>query len=500
MKKNILAVSAASLALLFSSCGKNYLETSPTDKVSKDEIFSSIENANTALNGIYRFMFERTDLVSSNQQNRPGVGGIMLSMDFMGEDLGTLGSTWFTNTGEGTWVGHRMDNSTVTFYTYRTFYKIIGDAIFILENVDSINATDAQKNTIKAQALALRAYGYANLIQLYAKRYDATLGVNSQLGVPLVLNSKDVKLERATVSEVYASIIKDLTDAEQFNISSRVNKSQINNQVIWGLRARVALTMQDYPNAIVYAKKVIDSKVFTLMNQENYLKGFNDASVLSEFMWASMPTQDQGDAFGSYFAQIAYNANTAFQRGNPKRINSALYNKISATDIRRSMWEPKPTVENFPLPSASFARQDYMSRKFSIKAPGGALGDVPLMRLSEMYLILAEGYAGSGQSGLAQDALFELVKVRDLKATKSTNTGVALMEEIWFNRRIELWGEGFRFLDLKRLNQPLDRTLAPNFSSNSVNNLMEVPAGDMRWQFLFPRAEMDANNLIEQND
>lgn len=50
-------------------------------------------------------------------------------------------------------------------------------------------------------------------------------------------------------------------------------------------------------------------------------------------------------------------------------------------------------------------------------------------------------------------------KNRDASYTLSTNTGQALIDEIMVQRRVELWGEGFRFLDLKRLNLPLDRTV-----------------------------------------
>lgn len=172
----------------------------------------------------------------------------------------------------------------------------------------------------------------------------------------------------------------------------------------------------------------------------------------------------------------------------------------SNTDVRKKLWEPSPTAANFPLPLSTFVRQPYMSRKFSIKAPGGALGDVPLMRSAEMHLILAEAYASSNQDVLAQDALFELVKVRNLSAVKSTKTGAALLDDIWTHRRVELWGEGFRYLDLKRLNQPLDRSVVTNYVGASVNNFMKLAAGDKQWQFLFPRAELDANTLIKQND
>ncbi len=499
MKSRKFYICAASLILSMTACKKDYLETSPTDKVSQEEIFSTINNANTALSGIYRLMFERTTLIDWNVQNKPGVGGVMLAMDFMGDDLNMSSANWFTSTGEGNWDGHRIDVHRYNEYVYRTFYKIIGDSNYILDNVDNIEATDDQKNAVKSQALTLRAYAYSYLVQFYGKRHTGS-GVNDQLGVPLVLNSLDGALPRSTVSEVYAQIVDDLTEAINIGTTSRTNKSIANQDVALGLRARVALTMHDYPAAIEYANRLITSGAFPLMDQAQYQQGFNDAPAMSEWIWASMPSSDQADAFGSYFAQIAYNANTSFMRGNPKRINSVLYDWIPATDVRKLMWEAEPDAENFPLPTTAFARQPYMSRKFSIKAPGNSWGDVPLMRLSEMQLILAEAYASSNQDGLAQDALFELTRVRDSEAVKSTNTGSALLQEIWNHRRVELWGEGFRFLDLKRLNQPLDRTVVPNFLPGTVNNVMSVPAGDDRWQFVFPRPELDANPLIEQND
>ncbi len=166
------------------------------------------------------------------------------------------------------------------------------------------------------------------------------------------------------------------------------------------------------------------------------------------------------------------------------------------------MWEPAPTTANFPLPTTAFVRVPYMSRKFSVKAVGDpSLGDFPWMRSAEMHLILAEAYARSGGQDLAaQNALFALVSRRDLTAVKSTNTGQALIDEIMVNRRVELWGEGFRYLDLKRLNLPLDRTVVPNYTATSVNNVMLIPAGDSRFLFLIPRDEINANpNIGPQN-
>ena len=94
--------------------------------------------------------------------------------------------------------------------------------------------------------------------------------------------------------------------------------------------------------------------------------------------------------------------------------------------------------------------------------------------------------------------MFTLVSNRDAAYTKSTKTGTALIDEILTQRRIELWGEGFRFYDLKRLNQPLDRTGANHDVSVAV--ALSIPAGDIRWEFLIPQDEINnSNGLVKQN-
>ena len=493
MRNKLLIAITGILFLSFASCKKDYLETAPTDQVGNDAVFTTTSNANTSLNGIYRYMFQRY-----GNQNQPGVGGILLCYEFMGDDIGQTTTTWFT--AEGSWNSHRADDSGMTQYTYRFFYRVIGNANYIIDNIDAASGGDSDKKRIKAEALTLRAYAYSYLVQMYGKRYEATAKPNVQLGVPLLLSSTDTNKPRSTVEEVYTQINKDLDDAIALNITTRINKSHINVWVTKGLKARVALTMQNYPIAISLAKEVIDGNQFPLMTAAAYQTGFNDAPSLSEFMWASIPAADQADTFGSFFSQIAYNANTTYMRGNPKRINSATYNQISSTDVRKKMWEPTPTTTNFPLPTTGFQRVPYMSRKFSVKVVGQpTLGDVPFMRSAEMYLILAEAYARTTGGELnAKIALLSFVSKRDPNAITSTNTGQAFIDEILLNRRVELWGEGFRWLDLKRLNLPLDRTASafPNFVPLTMSGTVSIPAGDVKWQFLIPRAEIEANKSL----
>jgi hypothetical protein len=495
MKKKIIYLTLSIFLLSVASCKKDYLETAPTDAVDNSAVFTTTNNADVALNGIIRYMFQR-----NGAQNRPGVGGILLNMEFLGEDLHISSANWFSS--EGSYLRHRSVTNSMLVYSYRQFYRMIGNANYIIDNIDQASGSDADKKRIKAEALTIRAYSHFFAVQMFGKRYDGSAKPNTQLGVPILTKSLDSNKPRATVEEVYTQIVKDLDDAIALNVTTRFNQSHVNLNVIKGLRARVALVMQDYPNAIKFSKEVIDSNTFPLMSTAAYQTGFNDVTQISEMMWASMPIPDQADQFGSFFSQIAFDANTSFMRGNPKRINSALYDFIPANDVRKKMWEPLPTAANFPLPTTSFRRQPYMSRKFAIKVKGApTLGDVPLMRSSEMFLILAEAYAKTpGQELLAKQTLLRLNIVRNPSATISLNTGQAFIDELLMYRRVELWGEGFRFLDLKRLNLPLDRRNVPNLDATAIAALSGtsfVAAGDLVWQFLIPQDEIDANSSID---
>ena len=153
--------------------------------------------------------------------------------------------------------------------------------------------------------------------------------------------------------------------------------------------------------------------------------------------------------------------------------------------------------EAWTMPTKSFVRYPYMNRKFAVKDYTSSVADANFMRLGEMYLIAAEAAAKAGNPSAAQDYLSTLNKTRDSGYTKSTKTGDDLLEEIYTYRRIELWGEGHRFLDLKRLNRPLDRTGANHVAA--VSSVLEIPAGDIRWKFAIPQDEIDANDLIDKN-
>jgi hypothetical protein len=129
---------------------------------------------------------------------------------------------------------------------------------------------------------------------------------------------------------------------------------------------------------------------------------------------------------------------------------------------------------------------------------GGWTNDYLYIKAGEMFLIEAEAEARRNNFTDAQNVLFTLINKRDPGYAKTTLTGDALINHIIMHRRADLWGEGQRFFDIKRLNNGLDRRdLGHNPAQwNAASNFA---AGDKNFIFLIPQQEMDANPLMVQN-
>lgn len=143
----------------------------------------------------------------------------------------------------------------------------------------------------------------------------------------------------------------------------------------------------------------------------------------------------------------------------------------------------------------------YSNVKFGMKSGVGNQknnSSFPLMRVEEMILIKAECLAKTNQETEAKNVLINFVKTyRDPSYTIPTSR--TLMDEIWFQRRVELWGEGFFTADARRLGKDIVR-----FHGKGTTNFPDAFAFNVKhddgWLNLrFPQSEQNTNKGIVDN-
>ena len=102
----------------------------------------------------------------------------------------------------------------------------------------------------------------------------------------------------------------------------------------------------------------------------------------------------------------------------------------------------------------------YVNVKFGCNSCGTILNDedTPLVRVEEMILVQVECLAHLNKTDEAKTLLTNFVKTyRDPSYTIPSEDVRSFENEIWFQRRVELWGEGLSRYDLRRLDKPMVR-------------------------------------------
>jgi hypothetical protein len=221
------------------------------------------------------------------------------------------------------------------------------------------------------------------------------------------------------------------------------------------------------------------------MSKDLLHDGFMDIEN-AEWMWGFDHTTETQTTFASFFSHISNLAPGYAGIGySPRLIDAVLYDAIPETDERKSLFngpDGKDGNNASDLP--------YANLKFGDK--GDWTMDYVYMRAAEMVLIEAEALARQGKNTEAATALRKLMSKRDSGWNRTSVT----IDDIFLQRRIELWGEGFGYFDLKRLNKGVDRT----YAGSNHRTKIAVPAGDVRWVYQIPTAEIQENPLINDND
>jgi len=486
--KKILKLSAPLLLVLATiGCKKDYLDTNPSNQVVPDVIFKDVNGAKVALNGAYRLYY-----TSYTNHGNFGPKSYDIVADLMGNDMvvHSQGYGWF-NTDYRYTAQLSAVNASRSDVMWAFYYRIINNANGIINNIDNVAGSQEEKDNIKGQALAMRAHCYYYLVNFFQQTYK---GNETKPGVPIYTASTTQGAPRGTVQDVYDLIVDDLTTAEDLlEGKPREHISNIDVQTVQGIRARVALTMEDWANAATYANKARQGH--SPMSTTQFRQGFSKVTDGNpEWIWGFEVITDQATIYASFYSHMDVTMGGYAALGGQKKITKALYDQIPATDVRKQVWT---------APGAGAgANVEYNQTKFHAPVAGNWAADYVIMRAGEMYLIEAEALARQGQNGPAVTVLESLITARDPNYTAAGLTGTDLINEILLQRRIELWGEGFALFDIKRLKTGLNRpTGAGNHGLPNYDPVLyTLPDGDPKFLMRIPQRELDASEVLGPAD
>ncbi|MFR9498559.1 MAG: RagB/SusD family nutrient uptake outer membrane protein [Rikenellaceae bacterium] len=500
MKTRIYLSLICGLVFGFTSCVTD-LNPEPATSVSDAEMFSSLDYAETVLNGAHALAGEYTNHTLA-----------FIMADLMGEDaLCTTGNRGFSTynwqmysymyeqiatTAAGWWAGY---SNYIWEYQYAALDSVNSIITYCPENLpESDDLTE-----LLAQSRGLRGYLFLQLTRLFAPAYNYSPDAQAIVLRTTPADATAEHLGRCTVAEAYAQIIDDLTYAVE-NITN-TSKDYMTSKGCALLLARAYLDMSDYTNAAKYADIAASSTYdgSNLMSQEQYRAGFLVTGTYDETLWyqnytsttsniyASIPSfyylakEDTAITYGEKSDITKYTAGSddyvdELQGYSTLRFSFDFVSKFEATDCRML------------FPFYFYEDDGYFTAKLAHDMDSGTLGvcQFPMARIAEAYLIKAEcELLGSGDATAAAATLNALQTTRGATATEAT------AETIDLERRKELYCEGHRLYDIKRQGLELNRVGDEHWASVTY-----LPANSNRFMLPIPENEINYNDAISQSD
>ena len=527
MKYKVLLSFAVAAATLVTGCVK---ETFPTSGATQAQVSASASALAGTVNAVPAQMVQWY-LVYGEQDWEFDMAypGMMIIRDSVtGEivDAGDPGYDWFSY-----WSGCTYTlgpNTSRAYVPWRTYYMFVKSANDIIAAVNPETATPAQLVYLGG-AKAYRALFYMDMVRMYEYKAPTDPAVDAKykpeknvdsLAVPIVTEKTTAAMAknnpRAKVDSVYKLIFDDLEDAEKY-LAGQPSKTSLSPTpaVVAGLKARAYLergsagVVGAFDSAYKYADnalKAFNGKPLTQDQWENPKTGFNNADAnSSSWMWyigySDSNLHNLCNFVNHMSAESGWSAyGFGVLRGAPK----SLYESIPDTDFRKHSFID-PDLDNYyeyKLNTTMDALKPYANIKFR-PAQGdyktykvGGASDVPLMRMEEMTLIKAEAQAMKGDLAGAKTTLNDLIKTRNKDYDCSDiSSAAAFQDEVYLQKRIELWGEGLIYFDAKRLAKGM-RNGYPNTNA-PVGYRFNCTGVVPHWNFCIPQSEIEGNPALK---
>lgn len=516
MKKTFLNISLVVLGLLFLGACKNLLKVEPRQSIDASTALTNETAIIAALRGCYDRL-QSTDLYGSSQ--------IAFAEALSDNGRGRLANGASTNSGRLAGILQNVPGAANHLTGWTQYYLLINQVNLILEATPKVSGiSPGTLNAIEGQAFFLRALAYHDLVKSYAYDPGVEVAANDRGGIPIVLtgvlNTSQLTFpRRALVSEVYDQIYKDLDEATK----RLENATGITVPAFAGLAAanalyaRAALHRRDYATAIQKANIALTAGAPAVTASTGFLQAWRSPvhpESIFELPFLTPENIGVNISLQSYFTSTVNGQPTSVTGGFGDLAINDIYPTAGASLLGEGAVIPTGVTftPNTALADVRFiqgsATADGIIRpgapgrgntalremtKFYGKSGQVNLDNIPLIRSSELYFILAEAHFQLGNTTAAQNSLAFMIRNRYVSNNAAlTNvtvnlTGQALFNEILRQKRLEFAFEGHRFFDLKRNGFDISRPL----TTLSYVDFRILPP--------IPQSEIDANPNLVQN-
>ncbi|MDP2069545.1 MAG: RagB/SusD family nutrient uptake outer membrane protein [Lutibacter sp.] len=468
------------IAVAFNSCSEDDITFTPYNAVNETIVLVTPTDFNNMLTGAYSYMIKNG-----------GAGGygeeFLIDSEVLTDNLILKEQGRQSNK---TGFEFRYVPSSTHFDYYASAYRPAHISTKILENINNIPAS-VDRDNIEGQARFIRALVHFDMVRIYSKIPSQSADANASFGMPYLDNSDaNWRPVRGTVQETYKKIIDDLLLAEQkIGTTNLLSQGRASKAAVQGLLSRVYLYMGGAEN---------NAKVI-----EWGTKAVAGINVCPRASFVSL--WDDGNSNGILF-KLRVDATDVSIPGVP-------YSQTLAGGIRSEYVAPKSVFDLYQTTdirkAAYFSTSAFSGKIYNhiIKYNGRLTGnanivDIKVIRVEEVYLNMAEAQYRINGGGLSH---LDAVRSQRYSPFVSGNeTGVALLNAILLERRLELAFEMDRFFTLKRLNLTMTRNATEgDFSDGTgtpaIPTALTLPAGDIKWQLPIPQSQIDLNKALQQN-
>lgn len=471
MKMKILRIIYVWSALLMLSACESFLDITPEGQVKRKELLSSADGIEDAMYGAYAQL---------RSQNLYGREMSYSALDVMAQYFNSYGN-------------YKVENLLKYNYTYssvETLFQNLWTSMYSnISNINSIlqselvsDATEYPYKIYRGEALGLRAFMHFDLLRLFSEQI--TLNPEAE-GIPYATTFSLATPEFSKASRIYEFILADLLKAEELLADEDVyannrdfmtlRQIHFNIHAVRATLARVYLTMGNYEKAEEYAQRVINESGRSLLRKIEVSGDVAGCLSRKETIFGIYSTTE----FYSYVYNDLW-LSTSFYSLDPRKDYATFYETAEGNDYRLGAY--------FTTQPSGAIRFTKILDKYKVdgneaKRPENTIQGLNLIRLPEMYYIVAECRNRAGNPEAAADMLDKVRESRGIEVRTDWEqmTAEMIQEDINTERYKEFIGEGQTFYHMKRLNQTITNQSGERIAPS--RNIYVIPIPEIEYEY-----------------